>query len=133
MKSQKSEDYKEKYLRALADYQNLERRLVKEKEVFVKYANWELIKKLLPVFDSLSKAQEQGRDEGVKLIYKQLWEVLEGEGLEKIEVMSKKFDPQIMECVEVVKGKKDKVIEKIRAGYKLKGKVIRVAQVKVGG
>jgi molecular chaperone GrpE len=129
----KKDNWRDKYLRALADYQNLEKRVAQEKEEFVKYASENLIKKLLPVLDSLKNALDQQKDKGIELVYKQLWEVLKSEGLEKIEVVGKKFNPETMECVDVVKGKKSQeVVEEVREGFRLKGKVIRVAQVKVG-
>lgn len=121
--------------RALADYQNLEKRTQLEKEEFFQFANRELLAKLLPVLDSLEKLEQHLKDEAVKLILSQFHEILRQEGLEKIEVSGKDFNPEEMECIEAVEGKKgeteNKVIEEARPGYRLKGKVVRVAQVRV--
>ena len=121
--------------RALADYQNLEKRTLEEKLNFSQFANSQLILKLLPVLDSLDelvKLDKFGQDQHLQLIIKQFRDILTGEGLEKIEVLGKEFDPQEMECVEVLEGEDGKVIEETRTGYKLKGKILRVSQVRVG-
>ncbi len=124
------EDFKEKYLRALADYQNLLKRTVKEKEDFLKFVNEGLIKKLLPVLDNLEKAENVLKDKGIELIHKELLGVLTNEGLERIIIKKDEaFDPGRMECIAVEEG--GKKLEEVRAGYTLNKKVIRVAQVKV--
>jgi len=125
-------DYQEKYLRALADYQNLSRRIEQEKGAFVRYTNEDLVLKILPIFDSLEKASQEVKDQGISLIHKQLFAVLLKEGLEKIETLGQDFDPKTMECLELTDGEKNKVVAELRPGYRLKGKIIRVSQVKVG-
>lgn len=132
-------DLEEQLKRALADYQNLQRRVLSEKSDLVKYANQELLKKLLPSFDNLYLAEKYIEDEGVKLTVQKLTENLKDEGVKKIDVLDKKFDPDTMECIEVVEKssssdpeKKDLVVEEVRPGFMLFDKVIRPAQVKVG-
>lgn len=125
----------EHWKRALADYQNLEKRTREEKLNFAQFANSQLILKFLAVLDALdqlSKLDQFVKDEHLQLIIKQFRGVLSGEGLEKLEVLGKSFNPQEMECLEVVEGEDGQVMEETRAGYKLKGKILRVAQVKVG-
>lgn len=126
------EEMTNNWKRALADYQNLEKRTKEEKEEFSKFANKELILKILPVLDSLEKLEQHLKDEGLKLIVKQFIDVLIGEGLERIEVLGRDFNPEEMECLEVVEGEDQKVMEETRVGYKLKGKILRAARVKVG-
>lgn len=127
------EEWKGKYFRALADYQNLEKRIQAQRGEDTKFAARNLIVKLLPVLDTLEKAEQIISDQGLKLAVKQFRDVLIGEGVERIQVIGMKFDPHLMECVEVVESEKeDKVIEEVRAGYTILGKVARVAQVKVG-
>lgn len=126
------EEFKNKYLRALADYQNLEKRVAFEKQEIIKRANRDLILDLLPFLDDLDKAEIFIKDEGLKSIKKQFFEILKKFGLEEIEVLGKVFDPSFAEAVEVVKGDKDNIIiEVVRKGYKLNNDIIRVAQVKV--
>lgn len=127
------EEWKGKYLRALADYQNLEKRMQAVRQGEARFAAKNLIIKILPVLDTLQKADKLLNDQGLKLALKQLQDTLTSEGIEKIQVIDKKFDPQAMECFEVVESdKENEVIEEVRAGYTMFGKVVRVAQVKVG-
>lgn len=119
--------------RAVADYQNLEKRTAEERKAWIKLANKELILRLLPVLDTLILAEKHIDDEGLKLSVKQFLDVLRGEGVEKIEVLGQSFDPGTMECVGIVAGDEGKVLEEIRIGFIIDNKVLRVAQVKVGG
>ena len=118
--------------RALADYQNLERRVLNERSDLIKYANQELLKKLLPSFDNLYLAEKYIKDEGIKLTVQKLTESLEEVGVKRISVENNRFDPNSMECIEVVEGEKDMVVEEVMPGFMLFDKVIRPAQVKVG-
>lgn len=118
--------------RALADYQNLEKRFAAEKKEVYRYANKELILKLLPVLDSLEKLAEHTQDEGAKLILKQFQDILSRDGVKRIETLEKNFNPEEMECVEVAPGEENKVLKETRAGYIIEDKIIRPAQVIVG-
>ena len=127
-----TEEYKNKYLRALADYQNFEKRVREEREEVVKSANKSLILKLLPFLDNLEKAEVFIKDQGLKLSKDQMEKALQELGLEELEVINKEYDPYTAEVIEIVKGDKDNiVVEVIRRGYKLGDKILRVAQVKV--
>lgn len=125
-------DLENKWKRALADYANLEKRIEKEKENFAKFSNAVLVDKLLPVLDSLEKCCQHLKDKGLRLTLEQLKKVLESEGLKEIEAGGKKFDPETMDAVEIVRGPKDKVIEVVLKGYFLNERVLRPAKVKVG-
>ena len=125
-------DLEEKWKRALADYQNLEKRVASQRQEVAALAAKDLILKLLPVGDNLNLATRHLKDQGLDLTVRHFWQVLTDEGLTKIEVEGKEFDPREMECVEVIEGEKEgKVAEEVRAGYYLKDRVLRVAQVKV--
>ena len=133
-------DLEEKYKRALADYQNLQKRTEREKEEFLKFANSSLILKFLDIKDQLEKAEEQLKDEGLSLILKNFDQILRSEGVEEIKSEGEKFDPSLFECVGLVKVEKedleDRVVEVVRKGYKIKvggeERVLRPSQVKVG-
>ncbi len=126
------EDLKNKYLRALADYQNLEKQTQSWKGDFIKFANEELILELLEVLDDLEKAYEHLKDDGLKIILDKLQTILKNNGLEEINLADAVFDPNLCEAVEVLPGEEDnKIAEIISKGYKLNGKVIRVAKTKV--
>jgi len=119
--------------RALADYQNLEKRYAREKADFVAYAGSNLILKLMTVLDHLEKVKSYLKDEGLEIALREFKRVLEEEGLREIEAAGKDFDPLLMEAVEAVRSDKvGKVVEEVTKGYQLKGKVIRVAKVKIG-
>ena len=126
------EEWKSKYLRALADYQNLEKRTSEEKQEIRRYASERILLKLLPVFDTLIKAQIHLADKGLDLVIKEFHAVLFEEGVSRIEVTGKEFNPHEMECVEVVEGQDNVVVEEVLPGYMIHGKVLRVARVKVG-
>jgi molecular chaperone GrpE len=119
-------------LRALADYQNLERRTEEEKKDFAQYANSELILKILPGLDSLEKAQIHLKDPGLDLAIKQLSDGLKEAGVAEVETLGVEFNPRDMECLELVEGEEGFVIDEARKGYKLGDKVIRTALVRVG-
>jgi len=126
------DDFKNKYLRALADYQNLEKRVNEEKINIIINANRQLVVNLLPFIDILDKAELFVKDPGLRLAKDHLFKVLNEIGLEEIIVLNKEFDPYTAEVVEMIKGDKDNiVVEVLRKGYKINNAIIRVAQVKV--
>jgi molecular chaperone GrpE len=127
-----ADEWKNKYIRALADYQNVEKHAKEKGEETRRYAEEQLIRKLMPVVDNLRTAREHVKDEGLKLIYRQMTDVLSEIGLEEIDVAGHTFDPHVMECIEVVPGDEDTVVEVVLPGIRLRGKVLRVAKVKVG-
>jgi molecular chaperone GrpE len=129
---QKVEEFENKYKRAIADYQNLDKRVVEERKELILRSNKELLLRLLPVLDTLMVAANHVKDQGLELSVKQFSDILKEEGVEKIEAKGKSFDPHLMECVTTEEGEENKVIDEIRAGYMLYDKVLRVAQVKVG-
>ncbi len=126
------EELKTKYLRALADYQNLEKRVREEREEVIKNANKHLILKLLPFLDHLDKAEMFVKDPGLKLIKDSFYKLLEELGVKEIVVAGREFDPQVAEAIELVPGDKDNImVEVLRKGYELFGMPLRPAQVKV--
>ncbi|MGB9707468.1 MAG: nucleotide exchange factor GrpE [Microgenomates group bacterium] len=127
-----AEDYKNKYLRALADYQNLDKRVSEEKLKWPSKIKGEIFLKLLPILDNLEKAEIFIKDDGLKLIKDNFYQLLKNEGVEELDILGKEFNPQLAEAVEVVKGEKDNIIvEILRKGYLFGDKVLRAAQVKV--
>jgi len=127
-----AEEWKIKYVRALADYQNLEKRTAERVTEVRQFAAEVILSRLLPVVDTFGKVNEHIKDPGLELANKELLSVLAEQGVEKIDVMGKQFDPTKMDCIEVVGGKDDEVVEEVQPGYIFRGKVLRVARVKVG-
>lgn len=134
-KTKENEDFKNlenQLKRALADYQNLEKRIAEERSIWIKIANKDLLLKLLPGLDSLILAEKHTQDEGVKVSIKHFIDILGEVGVKRIETEGKDFDPNLMEAVSTTSGDEGKVIEEVRAGYTLFDTILRPAQVVVG-
>jgi molecular chaperone GrpE len=127
-----NQDLKNKYLRALADYQNLEKRIQSEYEKVRQFAGELILRKIIPATDSILRAKEHLHDEGLNIAWKEIFSVLTEIGVEKIEVVGKQFDPIKMECIDLVPGNENEVIKEVSPGYLYKDKIIRVAKVVVG-
>ncbi len=117
--------------RALADYANLERRFQQQSSAVVKFANSNLLGKLLDIRDHLALASVQIKDPGLGMISKSLDKLLGEEGVTEIKTDGL-FDPLTMECQEQGEGIKDQIIKVIRPGYLLHDRVLRSARVVVG-
>jgi len=126
---------KDQLARALADYDNLRKRVDREREDFEKVANVKLAIRLLPVLDILKEAQKHLGDPGIAITITQFEEALKEEGIEEIKVAAgDEFNPQLHEAVEVVKDGKGrgKVKETVLSGWRFsQGPVIRHVRVKV--
>lgn len=141
---QQCADIKDQMLRHQAELENYKKRLIREKEDAVLFANTKLIEDLLEFMDNLERAisaAQAGGDikaltEGIKLIQSQLISTLgKNWGLETIETVGKDFNPEEHEaCMAVVDEnlKSETVLEEFQKGYKLHDRVIRPAKVKIG-
>jgi len=134
----KCEEYLNGWKRERADFLNYKKDEMERIGQLVKYANEEIILKLIPVLDNLCLAAKHIEDEGVKQIKKQLEDFLQKEGIEPIEVVGKPLDPNTMEATEEVENggrptsaQTGAVVEEIQRGYIMHGKLIRVAKVKI--
>ena len=134
------EDLNAKYLRLMADFQNYKRRVEKEKADVYAYANEKLVGELLDVIDDFERAlahegdAAEGFAEGMRMIFKNFKGVLEKSGMEEIEALGVRFDPNVHNAV--MTGKSGKfasgfVCEVLQKGYKLNKRVIRPSMVKV--
>lgn len=131
-KTKRIEELENNYRRALADYQNQERRHRELSSSLVKMASSALIEKLLLTLDALQMAQTHLKDQGLQMVIDQFLATLSQEGLSEISSDGQDFDPLTMDCTEIVPGKKNLVIETTSRGYFLFDKVLRPAKVKVG-
>lgn len=128
-----------KYLQA--DFENYRKRMDREVREIEEFSTSGLIKKLLPVVDDLdiglsaAEANPQAKEfvEGMGMVRKRLLSALESQGLKGIDAIGKPFDPELHEAVDKVQGTGDQdlVVEEVRKGYMLKGKVLRPSMVKV--
>ena len=127
-----AEERFDQLLRCRADLENLIKRTAKEREEFVRYASEKLICRLLSLLDSLEQAQKH--DDGSKILFQQLLDILKSEGLVTIEAVGHKFDPYMHEALFQVKSEEldeDMVVQEIQKGYMLNSKVIRFSKVAV--
>jgi len=129
---EKASEYELRWKRALADYQNLEKRTEERFSELTQFAVKQFIEKLLPVIDDLEKAREHLKDEGLNLAWKKLTAVLEENGIARIPAQGKTFDIHTMEAIHMIEGKTDnQVVTEHRAGYLMHGAVLRPVQVTV--
>jgi molecular chaperone GrpE len=137
-----AESYLDDLRRLQADFDNYRKRTLREQTARAASASQALVARLLPVLDNFELAvssAERSRDfdrmlKGVEMVFGELREVLQGEGLVKIEAEGKPFDPERHEAVIAVEEEDTEpgmVVDIVRAGYELRGKVLRPAMVKV--
>ena len=129
-----------KYLQA--DFENSTKRVRREMEEAVQFGNEQLVMKLVDVAENLERAIEASEkigekselSSGVRMILKQLDEILQQEGLESIRAEGEKFDPVVHEAViqtETEKKSEGIILKEISKGYKLKGRLIRPSKVEI--
>lgn len=131
--------FKNMAMRAQADLQNYRRRAAEEQAELRRSANAELIRKLLEVVDNFDRALEMlpedaadGWHEGLTLVQRNLMNILETEGVSKIEAAGKPFDPWEHEAVfhqETTDAEDGVIIAVTREGYRLRNRVLRASQV----
>jgi molecular chaperone GrpE len=138
-----AEDYKDRFLRLAAEFENYKKRKNKEFEALVQSASERVIRDLLPVLDAVDRAlvhsedgraDSEGYREGVKMIMEQLPRVLHNRGLLEIEAVGRAFDPHYHEALMQVDSDEHDagmVAEVVEKGYCLRDKVIRHARVVV--
>ena len=136
------EQYKDKYLRAVAEFDNYRKRTLKEKAELLLNGSEKAVCAFLPILDDFERAiADKTEDvnaikEGVQIIFNKFNKTLESLGVRKIETEGKDFDVDFHEAVAMVPGmgddKKCKVIDCVQTGYQLNDKVIRHAKVAVG-
>ena len=131
-KQEKTQELENQLKRALADYQNLERRVEEERRLLSSLSSAILIEKFLPVLDNLESAQSHLKDQGLDLVIKQFEGILEQEGVTQIKAGGEQFDPSLHEAVEVTEGENNgRIVKVIAKGYKLNDKVLKPAKVVV--
>lgn len=137
-----TQEYLDKLLRQHAEFENLKKRIVKEKQQFLKYANEGLISELINILDNFERAFDSANKmtdfkslhQGVEMILKQIHQLLEKNGVKKIECLEKTFNPIQQEAIahiETDKYPENTVIEEVQKGYLIEDRLIRPAVVKV--
>ena len=137
-----AEQWKDKYIRLVAEFENYKKRTLKEKSELILNGSEKTVAAILPILDDFERAtadkteDPQAIKEGYELIYKKFLKALETLGVNKIETDNADFDVDYHEAIAMVPGmgddKKGKVIDCVQTGYTLNDKVIRHAKVAVG-
>jgi len=139
-KDAKIEELQNQLARCMADLQNFRRRSEEEKASFVKWANAEMLKNILPILDNLDRSvthlpadlKENEWTKGMLQIHNDLLKTFEKLGVKKIKTVSEKLNPKMHEALMAGPGEKDMITEEFEPGYTLGDEVIKVAKVKVG-
>ncbi|MFA6358063.1 MAG: nucleotide exchange factor GrpE [Candidatus Omnitrophota bacterium] len=141
--AKKGKDSQDKMLRNLADLENIRKRLDREKQEFIKFANEGLVLDLLNVLDDLERtvnlAESTKQDlaaflKGVEMILAHLYEMLKEHGVKPLDAEGKIFDPNYHEALMQVEDKdlpEHTIIEVLQKGYLIHERVLRTAKVKV--
>ena len=138
----KADEHWERLLRTTADFDNFKKRATREKADAIRFANENLLEKLVPVLDSfdmaLTAAQGaqgevgQSLKTGIAMVYQQLKGALTDAGLEELDATGKPFDPNVHEAVsqqESAELPEGQVVQQLRRGYRLRERLLRPATV----
>ena len=138
----KLEEEENKRLRLLADYENFKRRASLDKEALQKYRAQNVLTNLIPVLDNFARAltveakteEAQSMMTGMEMIYRNLVDALETEGLVEIKALDQEFDPNFHQAIMTGTDEEKSsgiVLEELQKGYMLKDRVLRPTMVKV--
>lgn len=133
-------DLFERLARLQAEFDNYRKRAAKENSEYRDYAVSDAARALLPVIDSFtlaiknSAAKPEDLRKGVELIFKQLQDVLQKLNVERVPAQGEPFDPRVHEAIEMVEtdaAPDHHVLEELQPGYRIKGRLLRPAMVRV--
>jgi molecular chaperone GrpE len=140
---QELSEYKDKYMRLVAEFENIRKRNERERMEFVKYANEGLIVQFLDVLDDLERTVQVAGNKhqdyeaflkGVEMVMAHIYDLLKKHQVRPIETVGKKFDPHCHEVLMQMESDQQDdgtVVEEFQKGYYLADKVVRTAKVKV--
>ena len=131
------EELNDRYKRMLAEFENYKKRSQKEKESIYGMITGDVVATMLPIMDNLEKASDAKTDdknyqEGVRLVVRQFSDALKRLGLEPIESVGTRFNPEFHEAVSHIEDKskgEQEIVEEYRKGYKKGNKVVRHSMV----
>ncbi len=138
----RDDDAQERLMRLRADFENLRKRIERERDEYYRHATASLVARLLPVIDNFERAMASMRQsgdsdslmEGVALIHRQLLEELRREGLRPVDSVGRPFDPSVHEAVCTEASSKlptNVVVEELQRGYYFEDRLLRPAMVRV--
>ena len=138
LKDEEIANQKDTFLREKAELENFKKRLTKEKDDFVQFANERLLQELIQIEDNLERALEvpnatlESLKEGVEMIQKQFSTFLKNQKVEPVAAIGKPFDPTLHEVLnqqESEEHEENTIIEEYSKGYTLNGRILRSAKV----
>ena len=134
-------DWKDRYARAMADFDNFRKRTARDREDLVKFAASDVLKDILPTVDNLARALDEAKDKaddpfvaGVKLVYDGLLKTLADHGATPLDAVGEPFDANFHEALAQLPSEdveEGHVMSEVKRGWMLHGKLLRVAQVVV--
>ena len=134
-------DWKDRYARAMADFDNFRKRTARDREDLVKFAASDVLKDILPTVDNLARALDGAKDKaedpfvaGVKLVYDGLLKALADHGATPLDSVGEPFDANFHEALAQLPSEdveEGNVINEVKRGWMLNGKLLRAAQVVV--
>lgn len=136
-------DFKSKYLAALADSENMRKRLQKEKQEFMEFAKRDLLRDILLPIDQFETALRHAANMsddvknwaiGFQMILSQIEEILEQNKVTSFETKGKKFDPTLHEVIEIIEtddAEDNEILEQCAKGYMIGQSLLRPAKVKI--
>ena len=139
---ERADQHYDKWLRLQAEFENTKKRLDRERIEAIRYASTDIIAKILPIVDDFDRAVEAVKAtkdidsllKGVQIIRAEIDKVLKDDGVERVESLGQPFDPHVHEAMMMVETDDHPdgtVIEELQPGYRLNGRLLRPAKVKV--
>ena len=138
-------DYRDQYVRLYAEFDNYRKRTEREKAALIAYGKKDFALKMLPMYEVLLRQQKDlqtknGQDpkalqDGMRMILTELDKAFRTEGIEKMNVLNKPYDPATQEVVAMIPASADKeglVLDEVKMGFTMNGQVLRPANVVVG-
>lgn len=138
-----SNQQQEQWLRMRADFENTKKRLERDKQEAIKFANEKLLIEILSIVDNFDRAMaslSEGHDpekvkKGLQIAQEELHQVLERHGVQVVKTLGEAFDPKVHEAVAVVPAsgdvKEGVIVDEIQRGYLLNGRLIRPSRVRI--
>jgi molecular chaperone GrpE len=142
-RAQKADEHWERFLRQQADFENIRKRLERDRFEYQRYAQEDIIADLLEILDDLERSVEAAEKKqenfeaflkGIEMILAHLYDLLKKRGVAPIEAQGKMFDPGCHEALlqTETQGRRDgEIVEELQKGYKLYDRIIRTAKVRV--
>ena len=138
-------DYRDQYVRLYAEFDNYRKRTEREKAALIAYGKKDFALKMLPMYEVLLRQQKLLQDgkeqdpkalqDGMRMILSELNKAFSAEGIQKMDVLDKPYNPDTQEVVATIPAPADKdglVIDEVKMGFMMQGQVLRPASVVVG-